>query len=442
MSATSVFTPRAARYLDDIDARLRQQAPRDIADRIESLVKSQDAWRAQYCLNMNPAESLMSRRCRDLLASDMATRLTEGQPGDKLYPHGPQNERIDEIEAVIIALVRRMFGARFVEWRPVSVCMANAAVFFALLSAGDTILVQSEDGGGNYSYHRRGPAGLVRANIVSIPPRGPAFEIDLEAIARQAREHRPKLIVIGGSNVLFPYPVRELRSIADDIGALLLYDAAHLGLLIAGGEFQSPLREGAHLVTISSAKSMGGPLGGLVLTNDPQIAARVTGITFPGFVQMRDENKYSGQALALAEMLEFAPVLARRTVANAQALARSLTAEGFDVIGTERGYTQTHQIFLNLGDRAQTFETRCHAANILLSDCALVGDISRGRRTGARLATHELTRVGMEDADMCAVARFIGRAFRGDDPVAIAAEVAHLIARHPGVKYSFDGIGR
>jgi glycine hydroxymethyltransferase len=320
--------------------------------------------------------------------------------------------------------------------------MANAAVFFALLDPGDTLLVQSEDGGGNYSYHRRGPAGLMRANIVSIPPGGRAFDIDLEALRRQAREHRPKMIVIGGSNVLFPYPVREVRAIADEIVALVLYDAAHLGLLLAGGNFQSPLAEGAHLVAISSAKSMGGPLGGLVLTNDAEIAARVIGITFPGFVQMRDENKYSGQALALAEMLEFAPVLAERTVANAQALASALAAQDFDVIGGERGYTRTHQIFLNLGDRAQAFEARCHAANILLSDCALVGDMSRGRRSGARLATHELTRIGMDEADMHTIASFIARAARGDDAAAIASEVTQLVARYPTVKYSFDESAR
>lgn len=433
-----VYTSRARRYLTEVEENMRAQTPHAIAARISTLVASHDVWRARDCLNLNPAESLMSRRCRDLLASDMATRLSEGVPGDKLYPHGTQNRYVDEIEATIVALARRLFGARFVEWRPVSVCMANAAVFFSLLEPGDTLLVQSEDGGGNYSYHSRGPAGLARANIVSIPPRGTVFEIDVEQMAEQARALRPKMIVVGGSNVLFPYPVRELRRIADECGALLLYDAAHLGLFIARGEFQRPLEEGAHFVTVSSAKSMGGPLGGMVLTNDAALAAKVLAITFPGLLQMRDQNKYSAQALAMAEMLEFGASLAERMVANARALAGALEAEGFGVVGSERGYTRTHQVFLALGGVAQAFEESCQRANILLSDCALVGDISRGQRTGVRLGTHEITRMGMNEADMRTIARLIERAVHGEDPMRMRADVAALVARHPRVVYGFD----
>ncbi|WP_372782917.1 hypothetical protein [Phenylobacterium sp.] len=433
MSETSPFTPRARDFLERTAASMADQTPEDLVRRVEALVADHDAWRGR-CLNMNPAESGLSRRAQDVLASDMAARLSEGLPGDKAYPHGGQNRHVDELEGIIIAQARRQFGAAFVEWRPVSTSMANAAVFFGLLEAGDTILAQDEDGGGNFSYHASGPAGLISRRIVPAPSRGEAFELDLDRMAALAAEVRPRMIVVGGSNVLFPYPVRELRAIADRCGAILLYDAAHLGLLISAGDFQRPLEEGAHVVTVSTHKIMGGPVGGLVLTNDAAIASKVLQVTFPGFLQTRDQNKYAALAVALAENAAFGRDLSSRMVANAQALE----GEGFRILARDRGYTATHQIFLQLGDEAQRFEAACQGVNILAADCALTGDMSEGRRSGARLATHELTRLGMGEADMTRIARLMRRAFDGENPAGLAREVADLVGRFTPIRYSFD----
>jgi glycine/serine hydroxymethyltransferase len=156
MPGNSVLPDSVATLLARTERIVRAQTPAAIVDRVETLVRDHDAWRMK-CLNMNPAEGLMSRRCRRLLDSDMATRLTEGLPGQKSYPHGRQNEAIDEIEAMVISLARIQFGCRYVEWRPVSTSMANAAVFFALLQPGDCVLSQDEDAGGNYSYQPVGP---------------------------------------------------------------------------------------------------------------------------------------------------------------------------------------------------------------------------------------------------------------------------------------------
>lgn len=389
---------------------------------------------------MNPAEGLMSRASRRLLDSDLATRVTEGLPGDKVFPHYRQTAFVDEIEATIIALARRQFGARFVEWRPTSTSMANAAAFFALLEPGDAMLVQDLDGGGNYAYQPEGPAGLAKARVVTIPNRSRTFEIDPEEVARLAQEVRPKMIVVGGGKVLFPYPLRELRAIADSVGAILLYDAAHLGLLISAGRFQRPLEEGAHLVTVSTHKIMGGPVGGLVLTDDESMAARIVRLTFPGLMQTRDQNKYAALAVTLAELERFGPELAARMVSNAQALAEALAAKGFEVIGRDGGYTETHQVILELAAEAAAFEWRCQAANILIPDCALNGDVVAGRRTGARIGVHEITRLGMREAQMVEIASLVRRAFddtNGTEAPGIAAEVRALLARFPGVAYGF-----
>jgi glycine hydroxymethyltransferase len=433
-----VFSPKSQTYLDDVETKVNKLSPAAVAERITSLVLEHDHWRATACLNMNPAEGLISPRARALLASDMAMRLTEGLPGDKTYPNYRQNRFIDEIEATIIALVRRQFGARHVEWRPTSNSMANAAVFFALLKPGDTIFVQDMDAGGNYSYQTCGPAGLTHARIATIPAVGKVFEIDVDWIRTCAKKLQPKMIVIGGGKVLFPYPLRELREIADGIGALLVYDAAHVGLLISHGTFQRPLQEGAHVVTFSTHKIMGGPVGGVVLMNDPQIAKAIIGKTFPGLLQTRDQNKYAALAVGLAELDHFGTTLARATVANAAALAAAMSSEGFTVLERNGIHTQTHQCFLDLGDAAQTFDQRCQAANILASDCALTGDLAKNRRSGMRFATHELTRLGMGVTEMREVAQLITRATQDNaDIAAITADVAALISRFPGEAYSF-----
>jgi glycine hydroxymethyltransferase len=437
-----VFSPKSQAYLDDVEAKVRTLSPAAVAERITSLVQGHDRWRATACLNMNPAEGLISARARALLASDMATRLTEGLPGDKTYPHYLQNRFIDEIEATIIALVRRQFGAHYVEWRPTSNSMANAAVFFALLKPGDTIFAQDMDAGGNYSYQACGPAGLTHARIVTIPAYGQVFEIDVDWVRTHAKKLQPKMIVIGGGKVLFRYPVRELREIADSVGALLVYDAAHVGLLISHGDFQRPLQEGAHVVTFSTHKIMGGPVGGVVLTDDSGMAKAIMSKTFPGLLQTRDQNKYAALAVGLAELEHCGAALARATVANAAALASAMAGEGFTVLARDGIHTQTHQCFLDLGDGAQTFDGRCQAANILASDCSLSGDVARNRRSGMRLATHELTRLGMGVAEMNEVAQLITRATRDEaDVVAISADIAALISRFPGDAYSLGTAG-
>ncbi len=399
-----------------------------IVDHVCQIVQDHDSWRENECLNMNPAESVLSPRARQLLATDMATRLSEGIPGDKSFPHYQQNRFIDEIEAIIIALARKQFGARYVEWRPVSTSMANATVFFSFLKPGDRVLTQGMDAGGNYSYQSAGTLGLTGAEISQIPSHGSTFEIDIDWVAKKVRELKPKMIVIGGSKVLYPYPVEKLREIADSVGAILLYDAAHLGLLISAGNFQKPLEEGAHIVTISTHKVMYGPVGGLILTNDRHLADRIIKLTFPALMQTRDQNKFAALAITLAELEEKGPELARNAVKNANSLAHALTKEGFDVIKRGDDFTQTHQIFLRLGEDAQSFEWKCQAANILIPDCALTGDIVHGRRSGARLATHEITRLGMTPSDMTEVASLIARVSRETkDFSAIATSVRKLV---------------
>jgi glycine hydroxymethyltransferase len=385
----------------------------------------------------------MSYAARRLLDSDLATRVSEGPPGDRIFPRGHQNDSVDELEAIIIAQARALFRAEFVEWRATSTTMTNLIALFALTKPGGTLLVQSMEGGGNMSYHDGAIPTIRGLTVREMPIAGDAFEIDVDAVRRIAREVRPTMLVVGGSYVLFPYPVRELRAIADEVGATLLYDAAHTALLVAAGEFQDPLGEGAHLMTMSTHKIMGGPVGGLVVTNDAAIAAQLWQIPFPPLMQTRDQNKYAATAYSLTEMKAFGAAYARQMVANARALAGALTDAGFTMIARKRQFTTTHQIFIDatsLG--ARRVEDRVRACNMLFQASHMRGDGARGVRTGLRLSVQEVTRQGMREREMAEIAGLMHRAVFGDEaPTAVAREVEALATRFGEPRYTFNNAG-
>jgi glycine hydroxymethyltransferase len=431
------FSQRSLDYVATVEQELDGMSPRMIADRINAVVRDHDEWRARRCMNLNAADNALSRRARALLASDLATRVTEGFPGDKEFPAREQNVHIDEIEAILLGLVRRRFHAAFADWRAVSTTMANASVIFALTQPGDVILVQPEDGGGNYSYNPVAVPRLAHVDARPLPMSGPCFEVEREAITAAVRAASPRLIIVGGSNVLFPYPVRELRQAADEVQAVLVYDAAHVGLLISEGLFQDPFAEGAHVITMSTHKVMAGAVGGLVLTNDPVIAQKILGLTFPAFLQTRDQNKYAATAHALAEMAAFGNAYARQMVANARALGGALAAAGFGVLAADRGFTDTHQVFVFIPpDRVASLESRCQASGLLVTTAQRM----HRDRVAVRLTTQEITRIGMGEADMVAVAGFLRRAIIDHESTeVISLDVTRFLAAFADICYSFDG---
>ena len=440
MPSASVFTAASQVYLDRIEEQLARLTPDAIAARIRDLVAEDGEWRGRMCLNMNAAENAISRSARRLLDSDLATRVTEGFPGDKSFPLGRQNLSVDEIEGTIVALARRLFRARYVEWRAISTTTANSAVIHALTDPGDRLLVQSMEGGANIGYQSGAIPSLRRLVIHEMPIANDEFEIDVDGARTAARRHRPKMLIIGGSCVLYPYPVWALRAIADEVGAIFLYDAAHVSLFISAGLFQDPLVEGAHVMTTGTQKTLAGPVGGLMVTNDADIARRVLQVTFPALMQTRDANKYAATAHTLAEIVAHGAAYARQTVANGQALAAALEVEGFTVLGKARGYTLTHQVFVDaraLG--ARELEALCRDCNILFHANHMRGDAARGRRTGLRFSVLEITRRGMREPEMARIARLIRRAGIDREPrEGVTRDVIALVREFPRICYSFD----
>jgi glycine hydroxymethyltransferase len=438
-TSQGVMPAKTAELLDRIGAELSNRAPREIAWRVRELVTEHDDWRRQ-CLNLLPAENTSSVGSRALRSSYLGTRATEGFPGDKEIPDG-HDRQIDQIEAILIELCKRLFRCRFVEWRTTSTTMANAVALFALTEPGDLIMSQTMLGGANWNYNEMAIPRLRGLRVEGIPP-GPDFGIDPDKLRPLARRLMPKFFVLGGTKILFPYPLAELRAIADEVGARILYDAAHVSLLISAGMFQDPLREGADILATGTHKIMSGPIGGLSVMNDEYIAQKMLELTFPPFLQTHDQTHYAATAYAFAEMLEHGPAYARQIVANARALAAALDREGFAVLARARGYTMTHQVLVDLRETgAERVALACQEANILIATTSLPDGKGGQARTGSRISVQEVTRQGMREAEMDRIATMIGQAARAERPSeALRREVNELVSGFQRVEFSFDDL--
>jgi len=436
-TSVEVMPPETAALIDRADEMVGASTPLGIARRVSRLVAEHDEWRAR-CLSLLPAENTSSRGSLELRRSYIGTRATEGFPAAKEMPRG-HDAHIDEIEAILIAVCKRLFRAKYVEWRTTSTTMANAVALFALTEPGDVIMAQTMRGGANWNYNAMAIPRLRGLRVEEIPP-APDFGIDVDALRPAARQIRPKFFVLGGTKTLFPYPLSDLREVADEVEARILYDAAHVSLLIAAGMFQDPFAEGADILATGTHKIMGGPIGGLSLTNDPYIAMKMLELTHPPFIQTHDQSHYAATAYAFAEMLEHGPGYARQIVANAKALGAALDADGFTVLAKARGYTMTHQVFLDLRELgASEVAHACEAANILIPISRLPDGRGGDAELGSRISVQEVTRQGMAEAEMIEVARLIRCAARREaSPEAIARDVHALVANFQGIRFSFD----
>lgn len=358
------------------------------------------------CINLNPATNMMNPKAERLLASGIGSRPSLGYPGDK-YEMGL--EGIEKIEIMAAELAAEVFGARFAEIRVGSGALANLYVFMAAAKPGDCIIAPPASIGGHVTHHQAGAAGLYGLVTHPAPVDAEAFTVDVAQLRAAALRLKPKLITIGGSLNLFRHPVRELRQIADEVGALLMYDAAHMSGLIAGRAWQLPLEEGAHVMTMSTYKSLGGPPAGLILTNDAEVAERLDAIAYPGLTANFDAAKAAALAMTLLDWKVHGYDYAHLMAETAQALATALAAEGVPVHGAGRGMTTSHQLAVEAAafGGGQTAAKLLREANVLACGIGLPIAEVAGDLNGLRLGTPEIVRWGMGPQHMEQVARFI-----------------------------------
>ena len=394
-----------------------------VAARIDRLIADNRQIHERQCFNLNPATNVMNPRAEAALAAGLGSRPSLGYPGDK-YEMGL--EAIEEIEVIAAELAAETFGAAYAEIRVASGAMANLYAFMALTKPGDTIIAPPGSIGGHVTHHAAGAAGLYGLTIHEAPVDAAGYTVDLDALRDLARRVRPALITLGGSLNLFEHPVAEVRMIADEVGARLMFDAAHQCGIIAGGAWENPLDHGAELMTMSTYKSLGGPPSGLIVTNDAAIAQRLDAIAFPGLTANFDAAKSAALAITLLDWRDFGAAYARGMIGLAQALAEALAGEGLPVFAGKGGYTRSHQFALRAagigggqGASKVLRQAGFLACGIGLPIAPVAGDLN-----GLRLGTPELVRWGVTEADAPRLAGLIAAALRANDPGALAGEVA------------------
>ena len=410
-------------FIQALAERTARQSSDETAAQLDALMDRNTEIHERDCFNLNPATNVMNPKAEAALSRKLGSRPSLGYPGDK-YEMGL--EAIEEIEVIAAELAAEIFEAKYAEIRVGSGALANLYGFMALTKPGDTIIAPPASIGGHVTHHAAGCAGLYGLKTLDAPVDAANYTLDIPALRALALETRPMLITVGGSLNLFPHPVREVRAIADEIGAKVLFDAAHQCGMIAGKSFPNPLAEGAHLMTMSTYKSLGGPAGGLIVTNDAEIAQKLDAIAYPGLTANFDAAKSAALAITLLDWREFGQSYAGKMVATAQALAAALAEEGLSVYGAEHGFTRSHQFALDAipFGGGQTASKKLRKAGLLACGIGLPGKTIAGDMNGLRIGTPELVRWGMSESDMPVLAKLIAEGLRANDPESVAPRTA------------------
>ena len=427
----------AARELLD-----RCRSPREMADSVVAAVRRNEEWRGRRCINLLAPEAPSSPTVRTLLAAEVGTRAAEGNIGfaNRWFAG---TKHIDEIEALCVELLKKVFRAAYADHRLMGGMLGNLAVYQALTAPGDTIISAAQPVGGHSSNRVDGPAGLRGLRIVDIPFDPAGLEVDLALFTKLARQVRPKLVTLGLSMTLFSYPVQAMSEIVAEWGGRIFFDGAHQAGLIAGGQFQDPLREGAAVITGSAGKTFSGPQSGIIVWNDPALTGPITHAIFPVLAATHQVNRVAALAVSAAEMLAFGKVYVARIVENARALAAALDCRGVPVLGKARGYTRTHQVIADvsrLGGGSELAQ-RLAATNIITNKNLIPVDRPEDWDSpgGLRLGTTEVTRLGMGEAEMETIADFIARIVLGKDrPEAMVNDVLEFRSPFQTLYYCFE----
>ena len=373
-------------------------------------------------INLNPATNVMNPKAEAVLAQGIASRPSLGYPGDK-YEMGL--EAIEKIEVIANQLAREVFNSNYAEIRVASGAMANLYGFMAICKPGDSIIVPPASIGGHVTHNNDGVAGLYGLKIHEAAVDSKRYSLDVDKLHQQALAIKPSLISVGSSLNLLPHPVAQIREIADEVGAKVLFDAAHQCGMIAGHAWQQPLDEGAHLMTFSTYKSLGGPASGLIVTNEPALAQRLDSIAFPGMTANFDAAKSASLAITLLDWKTYGNDYAQMMADTAQALAQALASKSIPVFQTQDGYTQSHQFAIEAATYGggQAAAKQLRKANILTCGIGLPIAPVEGDMNGLRFGTPEIVRWGMKTEHMPALADLIASALIAEKPEEIAAEV-------------------
>lgn len=400
---------------------------------------AQELKRQQEKIELIASENITSRAVLEATGSVLTNKYAEGYPGKRYYGGC---EYVDQIETIAIERAKKLFGCEFANVQPNSGSQMNQAVFLALLQPGDTFMGLDLAAGGHLTHGSPVNMSGKWFNPVSYGVDRESHRIDMEEVARIARENKPKLIIAGGTAYSRIWDWAAFRAIADEVGALLLVDMSHISGLVAGGAHPSPIPH-AHVVTTTTHKSLRGPRSGVILSNDEAIAKKMNSAIFPGLQGGPLMHVVAAKAVCFAEAMrpEF-KTYAASVVENAKALAASLQEQGLDIVS---GGTDNHSMLVDLRPKQAKGKHAEHAldrASITCNKNAIPYDpekpfVTSGLRLGTPAGTTrgfgpaEFREIGRMIADVVEGLRKNGEAGDGQIEARVKEEAEALCARFP-----------
>jgi len=395
----------------------------------------QEEQRQASTLELIASENHVSKAVMEAAGSCLTNKYAEGYPGARYYGGCGL---YDQIETLAIERAKKLFGCNFANVQPHSGANANLAAFMALMNPGDPFVAINLASGGHLTHGMKLNASAIfyKPDFYELDPK--TEQIDFDSVRHKAREVKPKMIICGYSAYPRTIDFKRFREIADEVGAYLMADVAHIAGLIVGGAHPSPFPH-AHVVTTTTHKTLRGPRGGLILTNDEELAKKINQKVFPGTQGGPLMHIIAAKAVAFGEDLkpEF-KTYAAQIVKNAKALAGSLQKKGYRL---QSGGTDNHLMLVDLRARNENFtgadaEKALEAAGIICNKNAILNDPRPPKVTsGVRLGTPALTTRGLKEVDMETVADFIDRALLAKDDAGalgkIRSVVAEFAARFP-----------
>jgi glycine hydroxymethyltransferase len=428
--------------------------PVNIED-IREIVEAQNTWRGRETINLIASENAQSPAVREIQANDFMARYAEGHPnrGDEVLRYYQGTKYIDQIETMAREELLTLTKARQADVRPISGNAANTAIALGYLRGGDTIIVNSTAAGGHISHNTIGVFGRRiqnRGMSLNLEGKNPiplhffpltedGYHMDVQKAIDLIEQVSPRMVVVGKSLFLFPEPVPELAEVCKAKGIPILFDAAHVFGLIVGGQFQDPWRQGATWVTASTHKTFPGPQRGVIVSDlGEEDAAKYwpaadRGV-FPGSSSNHHLHTLPALLVAIREMQLHGTTYASQIVTNAQTLGAALEAEGVAVEAREFGYTQSHQIAVNVSNYGGgvAVAQRLEASDIIVNYNLLPRDTDARNPSGLRIGVQEMTRYGMNEPEMQRLAELMAACIKGTD---VKAEVNRLRGHFSNLQY-------
>ena len=403
-----------------------RQSDAEIADAIAAEYERQSDG-----LELIASENVVSEAVMCAMGSVLTNKYAEGYPGKRYYGGC---SCVDVAENIAIERAKKLFGAEYVNVQPHSGAQANTAVYFALLQPGDTVMGMSLAHGGHLTHGSPVNISGMYYNFVPYELNPETERIDLDEFERIAKECQPKLIVAGASAYPRTIDFEKMAAVAHSVGAYFMVDMAHIAGLVAAGEHPSPVPF-ADIVTTTTHKTLRGPRGGMIMTNDEELAKKINKAIFPGTQGGPLMHTIAAKAVCFGEALtpEF-KAYQHQVVVNARTLAEGLLAEGFNLVS---GGTDNHLMLVDLrpmGITGKEFEARLDSVHITVNKNAIPNDPEKPFVTsGVRVGTPAVTTRGLKEEDMKTIARLFGMVAKDYENTAdaVRAEVDKLCKKYP-----------